>query len=110
MKPAGGFGHQVDQPGIDRAGGKLGFDLAVDLVIKSETVARAGFFNDGKQRIGRSLAALEELRVDVKRAKLAGRIPEWLPLRADAHGIGFKQPGDDRVFHREDLLVFICRG
>ena len=60
------------------------------------------------QRVGRGLAAVEELRVDVERAELAGRIPERLTFGADAHGVGFKQPRYDRVIHGfASLAVFV---
>ena len=60
------------------------------------------------QRVGRGLAAVEKLRVDVERAELAGRIPERLTFGADAHGVGFKQPRYDRVIHGlASLAVFV---
>ena len=105
---ARGLAHQVDELMIDRAGGKLLFNFAVNLAVERQLVARAGLLDDGKQRVGRGFAAVEELRVDVERAELAGRIPERLTFGADAHGVGFKQPRYDRVIHGfASLAVFV---
>ena len=105
---ARGLAHQVDELMIDRAGGKLLFNFAVNLAVERQLVARAGLLDDGKQRVGRGLAAVEELRVDVERAELAGCIPERLTFGADAHGVGFKQPRYDRVIHGfASLAVFV---
>ena len=93
------LGHQVDELGINRAGCELLVDFGVDLVIERELIACAGFLDDGEERVCRRFTAVEELGVDVERPELSGRIPERMTFGADADGVGFKQPGDDRVFH-----------
>lgn len=92
---ARGFGHQVDQLTINRAGCKLLFDFAVDFVVKPELIARASLLDDGQQRVGCLFAAVEELGIDVERAELAGCIPKRLAFGTDANGVGFKQPRYD---------------
>ena len=96
---AGGVAQQVDELRVDGAGVKLLRDAGPHGVVEGESVARARRLNDGEQLVGGRLAAEEELSIDVERAELAGGIPEGLSLRADAHGVGFKQPGDDRIIH-----------
>ena len=39
--------HQVDELMINRAGGKLLFNFAVNLAVKRQLVARAGLIDDG---------------------------------------------------------------
>ena len=96
---ARGFGHQVDQLTINRAGCKLLFDFAVDFVVKPELIARASLLDDGQQRVGRRFTAVEELGVDIERPELSGRIPERMTFGADADGVGFKQPRYDGILH-----------